>query len=166
MGQFNAMVSTSMVSGDVYVGRILATGVRAGIAGGVFLAVAAVLGGTASWAAPLAIVPTVLVAMIASAWLGAYSVRRDSDVTFSLIIRLGVIPLFLFSGTFFPIDQLPDVVEPMVWLSPLWHAVEPARDFTAGGVDPSTFGHLGVLVSLCLLAVPIGIRGFTARLTP
>lgn len=166
MGQFNAMVSTSMVPGDVYVGRILATGVRAGIAGSVFLAVAVVLGGTASWAAPLAIVPTVLIAMIASAWLGAYSVGRDSDASFSLIIRLGVIPLFLFSGTFFPVDQLPDLVQPLVWLSPLWHAVEPARDFTAGGVDVSTAGHLAVLVVLCAAAIPVGIRGFTRRLTP
>ena len=166
MGQFNSMVSTAMGPGDVYGGLVLSKGVRSLIAAVPFLAVAAVLGGVTSAMAPLALIPTVLLAMLASAALSAYSVTRDSDSTFPVIMRLGVIPLFLFSGTFFPVDQLPEVIQPLVWLSPLWHAVEAARDATAGGLDPASVGHVAVLAVLIGVAVPFGVRGFRRRLTP
>lgn len=166
MGQFNSMVATAMGPGDVYGGLVLSTGVRALVAAVPFLGIAALLGGVPSTLAPLALVPTVLLAMLSSAALSAYSVRQENDSTFPLIMRLGVIPLFLFSGTFFPVAQLPDVMEPVVWISPLWHAVEAARDATAGGVDLVTAGHIAVLVALLAVALPLGVRGFTKRLTP
>lgn len=166
MGQFNSMVATAMGPGDVYGGLVLSTGVRALVAAIPFLGIAALLGGVPSTLAPLALVPTVLLAMLSSAALAAYSVRQENDSTFPLIMRLGVIPLFLFSGTFFPVEQLPDAIEPAVWLSPLWHAVEAARDATAGGIDPGTAGHVSVLAVLLAIALPLGVRGFTQRLTP
>ncbi|MGK2930885.1 MAG: ABC transporter permease [Acidimicrobiales bacterium] len=166
MGQFNSMVATAMGPGDVYGGLVLSTGVRALVAAIPFLGIAAILGGVPSALAPLALVPTVVLAMLSSAALAAYSVRQESDSTFPIIMRLGVIPLFLFSGTFFPVGQLPELVQPLVWLSPLFHAVEAARDATAGGVDLATLGHIAVLAVLLAVAVPFGVRGFTRRLTP
>ncbi len=166
MGQFNSMVATAMTPGDVFGGLVLSTGVRALVAAVPFLAIAAVLGGVSSWFAPLALVPTVLLAMVTSASLSAYSVTCESDSTFPLIMRLGIVPLFLFSGTFFPVRQLPGALQPVVWISPLWHAVEAARDATAGGVDAITVVHLAVLVAILVAAVPFGVRGFTRRLTP
>jgi lipooligosaccharide transport system permease protein len=166
MGQFNSMVSTAMVPGDVYGGLVLSTGVRSSIAATPFLVIAALLGGVPSTMAPLALVPTVLLAMLSSATLSAYSVTRESDSTFPIIMRLGIIPLFLFSGTFFPVEQLPDAIRPLVWLSPLWHAVEAARDATAGGLDLTSAAHVGILAALLCVAVPFGVRGFTRRLTP
>jgi lipooligosaccharide transport system permease protein len=166
MGQFNSMVATAMTPGDVYGGLVLSTGVRSFVAAVPFLAVAAALGGVTSWWAPVALVPTVLLAMLSSAGLAAYSVTKENDSTFPLVMRLGIIPLFLFSGTFFPVEQLPDVLEPVVWLSPLWHAVEPARDATTGNLGVGSLVHLAVLAGLLAAAVPFGIRGFTRRLTP
>ncbi|HEU5083139.1 MAG TPA: ABC transporter permease [Acidimicrobiales bacterium] len=166
MGQFSGMVATPMTPGDVYGGLVLSAGVRAGLAAVAFLVVAAVLGGVASLWAPLAVVAAVLLAMVTTAGLAAWSVRRQDDLTFSLIMRLGVIPLFLFSGTFFPVEQLPDVLEPVVVLSPLWHGVEVARDATTGAIDGWTAVHAAVLVALVLVVLPIGMRGFERRLTP
>ncbi len=166
MGQFNSMVATSMTAGDVFGGLVLSNGVRTGVAAAVFLVVGVILGGVTSWVAPLALVATVLLGMLTSAWLSTYSVTRDSDSTFPIIIRLGVIPMFLFSGTFFPVDQLPDAAQPVVWLSPLWHAVEVSRDATAGGVDGATAFHVAILVGILAAAVPFGIRNFEKRLTP
>jgi len=166
MGQFNSMVTTAMTPGDVYGGLVLAAGVRALIAAVAFLAVAAPLGGTTSWLAPLAVVPPVLLAATTCAVLAAFSVTQQSDQSFPLVMRLGVIPLFLFSGTFFPIDQLPGALQPLVWLSPLWHAVEPARDLTAGGAGAGTVLHLLALVALTAVALPVGVRNFARRLTP
>lgn len=166
MGQYNAMVATTMSPGDVYAGLVLSMAVRTLISAVPFLLVAALLGGVTSWLAPLALVPAVLVATLGNASLSAYAVRCDSDSTFPIIMRLGIIPLFLFSGTFFPVEQLPDALRPVVWISPLWHAVEAARDATAGGVGGATALHLLVLVTLLVVAFPFGVRGFTQRLTP
>jgi lipooligosaccharide transport system permease protein len=166
MGQFKGMVATPMTPGDVYGGLVLSAGVRAGAAAVAFLAVAAVLGGVRSLWAPLAVVAAVLLAMAAMGALSAYAVRKEDDRTFPLIMRLGVIPMFLFSGTFFPVEQLPDVVQPLAVLSPLWHGVEVARDATTGAVDGWTVVHAGVLATLAAAAIPFGVRGFERRLTP
>ena len=166
MGQFKGMVATPMTPGDVYGGLVLSAGVRAGAAAVAFLAVAALLGGVPSLWAPLAIVAAVLLAIVTMAGLAAYAVRKEDDSTFPLIMRLGVIPMFLFSGTFFPVEQLPDLVQPIAVLSPLWHGVEVARDATTGAVDAWTVVHAGVLAALAAAVVPLGVRGFERRLTP
>lgn len=166
MGQFNSMVTTAMTPGDVYGGLVLAAAVRALLAAVAFLAVAAALGGTSSWLAPLAVVPPVLLAATTCAVLAAFSVVQEDDQKFPLVMRLGIIPLFLFSGTFFPVDQLPQAMQPVVWLSPLWHAVAPARDLTAGGADVTTVLHVLVLLGITAAALPVGVRNFARRLTP
>lgn len=165
-GQYTGMVVTPMTPGDVYGGLVLSAGVRAGAAAVAFLAVAGVLGGVASWWAPVALAAAVLLAMVTTAGLAAYSVRRENDRTFSIIMRIGVIPMFLFSGTFFPVEQLPDVVEPLVVVSPLWHGVEVARDATTGAVDGWTAVHVAVLLAIVVAVLPAGVRGFERRLTP
>lgn len=165
-GQFKSMVATSMTPGDVYGGLVLATATRAVVGSVSFLAVAALLGATPSWWTPVALVAPVLLAATTSAVLAAFAVTRDDDASMSLVMRVGVIPLFLFSGTFFPVDQLPDAVEGAVWLSPLWHAVEAARDLTTDAPDLGTIVHLVVLVAVLAAALPLGVRSFTRRLTP
>ena len=89
-----------------------------------------ILGGVISWWAPLAIPAAVLTASAFAAPLTAFAATQETDFRFPVIMRLGVIPLFLFSGTFFPISQLPGWLQPFCWLSPLWHGVAavPRRD--------------------------------------
>ena len=94
--------------------------------------VGAILGGVPSWWGVLAIPAAVLGASVFAAALNAYSVTQESDVPFAVIMRIGLFPLFLFSGTFFPISRLPDWLQPVSWLSPLWHAVELCRAATTG----------------------------------
>ena len=48
------------------------------------------------------------------------------------MFRFGVVPMFLFSGTFFPISQFPEWIQPVAWLTPLWHGVELARGMSLG----------------------------------
>jgi lipooligosaccharide transport system permease protein len=80
-------------------------------------------------------------------------------------MRLGIMPLFLFSGTFFPVSQLPDVLEPVAWLSPLWHGVELARDATTGSFDAlAAAGHVVVLVAVIAAGVWVGARTWKQRL--
>ena len=67
--------------------------------------------------------------------LTAFSATQETDARFPVILRIGVLPLFLFSGTFFPVSQLPDVLQRLSWLSPLWHGVELCRGATTGSID-------------------------------
>ena len=64
-------------------------------------------------------------------------------------MRLGILPLFLFSGTFFPISELPNWLEPLALLSPLWHGVELARAATTGDFDAlAIVVHVAFLVGV------------------
>ena len=55
---------------------------------------------------------------------------------FASLFRFGITPLFLFSGTFFPIESLPAFIQPIAWLSPLWHGVDLCRALMLGTVGP------------------------------
>src|SRR5437773_6664950 len=58
------------------------------------------------------------------------------------LIQLVILPMFLFSGTFFPIDGLPDGIRVIVQLSPLYHGVDLLRSLSVGIVGPSTIVHV------------------------
>ena len=166
-GSFHAMVSTPLAPGDVFGGKVIWTGVRAGISAVAFMIVAVGIGGIESWWAVLPIPVAVLTALAFAAPLAAYAAACESDQSFSIIMRLGIVPLFLFSGTFFPVSQLPDAVQPLAWLSPLWHGVEPARSFTTGAIDwPITAVHLAILIAIAAAGWRWGVARFTRRLTP
>ena len=62
----------------------------------------------------------------------AYTGSLKSEVGLSGLFRFGIVPMFLFSGTFFPIEQLPDYMEPLAYATPLWHGVELCRGLALG----------------------------------
>lgn len=165
--RYDAMVSSPARAVDVLAGVLGFIAIKAVIAAVAFLLVAAVLGALVSPWAVVAMPVAVLCALAFGAPLSAYAITRDSDVPFALIMRLGVMPLFLFSGTFFPVDNLPGWAQPLSWLSPLWHAVEVGRDACTGDFDlASDAVHLLVLVGVIGLGWSAGVRTFTRRLTP
>ena len=66
---------------------------------------------------------------------------------FTVLFRLVVIPMTLFSGTFFPVDRLPGWMRPLAWVSPLWHGTELARAAALDRWVPlAALGHLGYLL--------------------
>ena len=82
-----------------------------------------------------------------------------------MLFRLIVVPITLFSGTFFPVEQLPAVVRPVAWISPLWHGTELGR---AAALDRwqllPALGHLAYLVALLPLGLVLSARFFARRL--
>ena len=76
----------------------------------------------------------------------AFAAGQKNDSVFSMIFRFFITPLFLFSGTFFPIEQLPLIIRPIAWLTPTFHGVALARGLSLGNLDPvGAVVHLGVL---------------------
>jgi lipooligosaccharide transport system permease protein len=92
----------------------------------------------------------VLVGLSFAAPFFAYSVTIRSESAFAIIFRLLVIPLFLFSGAFFPISNLPAPLEWVARLTPLWHGVDLVRMLVLDSVRPGlALVHLGYLLVLC-----------------
>lgn len=163
---YHGMVATPLAAADVFAGFVVWQTLRATLFSAAFVAIAAAMGGVASLWGVLAIPAAALCAAAFVAPLAAFSVTQDSDATFPVIMRLGVLPLFLFSGTFFPVELLPRGLEVLSVLSPLWHGVELARGATTGSVGLAVaLVHVSVLLALIAAGTWWGRRTFTRRLT-
>jgi lipooligosaccharide transport system permease protein len=163
---FYATVATSITPGELVVGYVLWIALRAVLGSMVFLLVAAVLGAVPSAWGVLAIPAAALCAAAFCAPLAAFSVGLDSDLSFPVIMRVGVLPLTLFSGTFFPISQLPGWLRPFAAVSPLWHGVELARHATTGTLHVGAdIVHILVLVACLGAGLLWGRRTFARTLT-
>jgi lipooligosaccharide transport system permease protein len=112
------------------------------------LAIGAVSGTPAllSWTSVLALPGAILTsASFAAIALCITSVAQKVE-DFDLVFGLGVMPLFLFSGTFFPVSRLPDVVRWIVEALPLYHGTALLRQLTTGQIDASIVVHVVYLV--------------------
>jgi lipooligosaccharide transport system permease protein len=95
----------------------------------------------------------------------AFSAGLRSEQGFAVIFRLGIFPLFLFSGAFFPVSNLGPVLEWVARLTPLWHGVNLSRMLALDTVDWSlALVHVAVLVALLVLGWWASVRRLTARL--
>jgi lipooligosaccharide transport system permease protein len=167
MGTFQAMVASPLSPAAVFGGQVLWNAARSTLGAVMFLGAAAVLGAVPSPWAVLAVPAAALCALSVAAPLSAWSAKQENDVPFAVVARLGIVPVFLFSGTFFPVDQLPSGFRPLVALSPLWHGVELCRDATTAHWNPGAQAlHVLALVALTTVGWRWGIRTFTERLTP
>ena len=166
VGNFKGMVATPVTPADIYGGRVLWTAARAGLYGAAFLLVASVLGGVSSPWGVLGIPIAALCALAFAAPITAFSASQEDDSLFPIVMRLVVVPLFLFSGTFFPIERLPEGLQRVAVLSPLWHAAELARAATTGRVEwDAAAVHMLVLVAFVVAGWFWGTRTFTRRLS-
>ena len=167
IGTFHAAAATPVSPPDVFGGRLLWIAARHAMTASAFVVVAALLGAIPSPWGVLAVPAAVLTGQAFAAPLSAYAGGQDSDIPFPLIMRVGIVPMFLFSGTFFPVDQLPDWLEPVAWVSPLWHGVELCRGATTGSLGvASAAGHTAFLVGIVAGGCWWGARTFTTRLAP
>jgi len=164
---FHAAAATPLSPRDVYEGFVTWVGVRALLNATLFVLVAAALGAVVSPWTVVAAPAAAYGALAIAAPLTGFSAAQDSDRPFPLIFRLLVMPMFLFSGTFFPIDQLPPALQAVAFVSPLYHSVELCRGATTGtlGAAPAAF-HLAYLTAWILAGWWYGSRTFAARLAP
>ena len=164
-GRYLAMTATPLAPRDVHLALLLWVSLRTAASGAIFLVIAAVLGGLASPWAVLAVPAGVLTALAFASVLSGVAIRQRDDNALALIFRIGIMPVFLFSGTFFPTRLLPAGIRPLAWLSPLFHGVELARH--AATADPHWFadlGHVAVLVLVIGAGSAWGRRGYERRL--
>jgi lipooligosaccharide transport system permease protein len=145
---------------------LMVTLFRVGSTCGVYFVVMAPFGVFETWWGPvIAWLATMLVGMAFATWTFAFSAHIRSEASFGLVFRLVLIPLFLFSGSFFPISNLGDGLEWVARLTPLWHGVNLARMFCLDHVDWSTaLVNAAVLVVVLVTGWWLAIRTLTRRL--
>jgi len=162
-----AMLQSPLRVLDVLVGQLLFVLLRLLLTSGVFLLVMWAFGALRSPEALLGLPIGALVGIAFAAPCIAFAAAQENDFGFSTINRLIVIPLFLFSGSFFPITQLPRFLQILAIATPLYHGVALARSATLGHLDQlSTLGHLGYLFVLTAVGVVLCRRSFERRLAP
>jgi lipooligosaccharide transport system permease protein len=165
---YHAMVAAPLESTDVMLGHLGWLAIRLTMAGAAYLIVAALFGALASPFAILAMPAAVLTGLAFAAPLTAFAASQETDARFALVMRFFVLPLFLFSGTFFPISQLPGWMQAIAWVSPLWHGVVLCRSATTGMLPPGgvlgLLGHLLILLAFIGAGIRWGTRTFAKRL--
>jgi lipooligosaccharide transport system permease protein len=159
------MLATPITIGGIVLGELGWIGARVAFASVVFLGVMAVLGLVLSPLAVLAIPVCILTGLAFTAPIMAFTPTQRNDQGFSAIFRFGLTPLFLFSGTFFPIEQLPEAIRWLAWLTPLWHGVDLTRMLCLGDVDPVLAAvHLVFLVGFVVGGLLVALVTFRRAL--
>lgn len=154
---YHAMLATPIGVLDVLVGHLLFIATRVVLGSAVFLAVMAAFGALDSPLALLAVPAALLTGMAFCTPVVAFAAANDNDAGFAALFRFVVTPLFLFGGVFFPIEQLPPVLEQLAYATPLWHGVALSRGLALG---TATAG--GVLLHVVYLSAWIAIGGWLA----
>ena len=163
--QYHAMLAAPLRVTDVLLGHLAYVALRVTIASSVFLAVATALGAIRSWWAVLALPVAVLCGMAFAAPVFAFAALQEEASGFAALFRFVVTPMFLFSGTFFPIEQLPGFLQPVAWVTPLWHAVDLCRDLCLGAAATlPALGHVAFLALWVVGGLALARRSFTRRL--
>jgi lipooligosaccharide transport system permease protein len=162
---YHAALSTPLGVTDLTLGHLGWVTVRLLIVSVVYGGVMVAFGATNPVETLIAIGPAILTGLVFGATVTAYTARLENESGLSSLFRFGITPLFLFSGTFFPIDLLPDWMEPVAFISPLWHGVELARAASLG-LAPRypVLLHLGVMVLWLAAATTIAMRLLRRRL--
>jgi lipooligosaccharide transport system permease protein len=163
---FRAMAATTLAPRDIVHGVALWHATRGFLGAAGVALVLAVVPATRSWgllpAVPFAVLTGMAFAGPITAWAAS---RIDSEQSFPAIMRFGIVPMFLFAGAFYPIEQLPGWLQPVAQATPLYHGVELCRGavlHTLGVVDALV--HVAVLAGFWLVGLTLSARIFARRL--
>jgi lipooligosaccharide transport system permease protein len=162
--QYHAMLATPLRVRDVVVGHQLYFAFRLLLTASIYFVVIAAFGAVSSPLGVLAIPVTVLVGLSFSGPIAAWAAHAQNEASFVAIFRFVILPMFLFSGTFFPISSLPTPLEVIAWLTPLWHGVTLCRDLTLGTMGWSDLGHLAYLLAFVTAGLLAARWTYTRRL--
>jgi lipooligosaccharide transport system permease protein len=164
MRTYLAQLAAPLSVNDVLLGHLAWIAARLAIVVTIYLSVMAAFGVVYSPWAVLALPAAVLTGVAFAAPVSAFAATQDKDVAFSTLYRFAIVPMFLFSGTFFPISQLPTWLQAVAYVTPLYHGVALCRDLTLGQVGWADLGHLAYLAALTLIGYAAGRRTFARRL--
>jgi lipooligosaccharide transport system permease protein len=160
-----AALNTPIGATNLLAGDLMWIAFRAVLISVMFFAVILAFGAVSSPLAVLAVPVALLTALSFAAPIMAFTATQKTDQAFNMLFRFGITPLFLFSGTFFPIEKLPLFMQPLAWITPLYHGVALARGLSLGQVDAvGDLVHVAVLGAFAVAGVLAARITFRRRL--
>lgn len=156
---YQAMVSTSLGPMDVAIGEIFMALFRGFLYSIGFMGVLYGLG-IVSGVTPLLMIPAAMLVAFGFASFGMGITSFMKTFQQMDVINFVMMPMFMLSGTLFPISVLPGALQALVQAMPLWHGIEMMRQLAVGHVDWTTLGHAGYF----LVMVALGLWFTTVRL--
>lgn len=164
---FHAMHATPIDGSDITLGNLAWIAARLLLISTVFTIVIVLFGAAASPLIVLAIPVAALTGLAFAAPIMAFAATQRTPDRFNAVFRFGITPLFLFSGTFYPVDSLPTFLQPLAWITPLYHGVNLTRGLALGTIGEMpllALVNLAVLVAFVVVGTVLAIRTIGRRL--
>lgn len=164
---FFGMNSTQLTGGQIVNGVMIAAFIRALLTSAAYLVILWLFGAVTLESMPLLFLVASFAGLSFGAlMLAATSFVKEDDGFFAIVYRFVVAPMFLFSGTFYPLEQMPIFLQWIGWISPLWHSTNLSRALSFGLEVPGWLQlvHIAFLGLSLLAGLFIGKRQFERRL--
>jgi lipooligosaccharide transport system permease protein len=157
--------ATVLRPGDIFRGHLLFITLRITMNSACFVVLMAAFGLIRSPWAVLLLPASMLTGLAFATPCAAWAVTLDNQTPMNYPIRFGAVPLMLFSGTFFPIGQLPGWIRPVAYATPLWHGVALCRALSLGTMDAGSAAiNVGYLAAMAAIGLMLGGRAYRRRL--
>jgi lipooligosaccharide transport system permease protein len=162
---YEAALATPVTVRHLVAGHMAWVVVRLLLTTVVFVAVMAAFGASELVRGAAAVPPAVLTGLAVSGPVMAFASTQDDGPGLTSMFRFVIMPMFLFSGTFFPISQLPVALQAVATVTPLWHGVELARAAALGLETAWTpLGHVAYLGAWAAAGSWLAVRLLTRRM--
>lgn len=161
---FDAMMATPLSVEEIITGEIIWGATKSVIATAIMMAVISLFG-LIRYPQGLLIIPLALLGGIAFGSVGMFITGITTHIElFNLPIFLFITPMFLFSGTFFPIENLPLWAQHLADFLPLTHLVNLTRSLSSGLLEASMLWALGYFLVFCIIFFPLAVHRMHRRL--
>jgi len=165
LGTYEAMLATPLRTKDLVLGELAWVGLRFTMIASAFFVVMLAFGIVSPSSALYAIPAAVLTGLAFSAAIMAYTATKENANDLSGLQRFVIQPLFLFSGTFFPLDAFPSWIKAVANLTPLYHGIQLVRGVTLFGLSAAQAAwHVGYLLTFLAAATLLAQKSFHKRL--
>jgi lipooligosaccharide transport system permease protein len=161
---FDAILATPITPTELVSGEILWGGFKAAFGAAAVLVVIALFGLVPSWLALLTIPLGFLAGLMFMAMALVITGLSHSYESFNYYFTLVVAPMFLFSGIFFPLEEMPSWVVGASYFLPLTHVVALSRGLVRGTIGLAALWHLGAMLAFSAVAIVLSTRLLARRL--
>lgn len=148
-GSYRTATTTPLEPGDIMRGHLLFIAFRVFTSAAAFVVVMVTFGVSHGWWAAATLPAALLTGMAFAAPVAAWAITVRSTAKINTCFRFVIMPMYMFSGTFFAVTQLPHWIRPVAYALPLWHGVELCRSLSLGTATPLGVAvHVGYLLTL------------------
>lgn len=158
-GNYRAAITTPMEPGDIFTGHALFMAFRIALASAAIIVVVTAFGAVPVSRIPVLLGAAVLTGLAFAVPTAAFAVSVDKPAKLTALFRFAILPMYMFSGTFFPTGQLAPVLQKLLWLSPLWHGTELCRGYR------TAWPHLLILLAVIAAGYVAGRRAYARSLS-